>query len=29
MERGLSDMALETASLLLSLGGELAIYIIV
>ena len=29
MERSLNDMAMETASFLLSVGGELAIYIIV
>jgi len=28
MERSLSDMAMETASFLISVGGELAIYII-
>lgn len=28
MNRSLSDMAVETASFLLSVGGELAIYVI-
>lgn len=28
MERSLSDMAMETASFLLSVGGEFAIYVI-